>query len=522
MPINVVGDLYIGGVGVARGYANDPEKTNAAFIPDPFNKQAGGMMYKTGDLGKMMPDLNMKFIGRKDNQVKINGFRIELGEIENVLKSSELVANAVVLAKNDTSNNKVLICYIVWKDGRFEQERINIFLKNKLPGYMIPGIWIELEKLPLTSNGKIDRKSLMELDVSILLKEKVLECPGTPTEQTLFDIWKDALGLKVSGINDNFFELGGHSLMAVQMLAHFKKATNITFQLAVLYQYPDIISLAKFIDTSQNSFNYKFLVPIKGKGSKTPLYIVQGDSGNILNFSNIIRYIDRDQPVYGLKAIGLDGIHAPFEDLKDIAAHYITEIIQHNPDGPYLVAGYSSGAYVAVEIRKQMIEMGRDVQPLIIIDADAGMTEYKLRYKLIPKKIKRHYPKILNFLKSSLTQPSLLVKNNIFFKSFSHSKESIDSGFSVEQLREIKSKRERAFRNYIIEPFNDKVTLLKATISVHYIDQGNVLGWEQYAKKGVDLYKVTGDHFSILLPPHVEEFTTTLQGYLNKSGTELY
>ena len=513
VPNNVVGDLYIGGIGVARGYANDVEKTDASFILDPFNKSAGGMMYKTGDLGKMKPDFNMEFIGRKDNQVKINGFRIELGEIENVLKSSDMVANAVVLAKNDINGKKVLISYVVWKDkeGRLDQEKITAYLKNRLPAYMIPSIWIELEKLPLTSNGKIDRKTLLGLDVSILLKEKVAEYPNTPTEQILFDIWKD-LSLHVSGINDNFFELGGHSLMAVQMLNKFKKAANKSFQLAVLYQYPDIRSLARFIDTDQNSFNYEFLVPIKSKGNKTPLYIVQGDSGNILNFSNLIKYINRDQPVYGLKAIGLDGILAPFEDLKDIAAHYIKEIIQHNPEGPYLIAGYSSGAYVAVEIRKQMLAMGKVVKPLIIIDADAGMTEYKHKYKLIPKKIMRNYPKLLTYIKSSIMQPTI-------FNSSKPLNHDHTDGHSAEQLKEIKNKRERAFAHYTIEPFNDEVILIKAQISVHYVDQGRYLGWEHYATKGVKLYEVPGDHFSILLPPYVQEFASTLQGNLNEYQT---
>jgi amino acid adenylation domain-containing protein len=520
VPIGVAGDLYIGGVGVARGYANDIQKTSSSFIPDPFNKELGGMMYKTGDLGKMMPDFNMEFVGRKDNQVKINGFRIELGEIENALKSSDFISNAVVLAKNDQAGNKRLITYLVRKGANFDQDKMIAFLKMKLPNYMIPAIWVELEKLPLTSNGKIDRNLLFNLDDSALLKRNSSEQPNTITEKILFNIWKENLNLNISGVNDNFFELGGHSLMAVQMLSQFKKLTGKTFQLGVLYQYSDVRSLARFINSNQpgGNYDYKYLVPIKATGFKDPLYIIQGDSGNILNFSNVIKYIDKEQPLYGFKAIGLDGVHATFESLTDIANHYIEEIIQHNPSGPYYIAGYSSGAYVAVEMRKQMIKMGKYVKQLLIIDADAGMTEYKNRYKLIPKKIKRHYPKIFTYLKSSIihssaddsTQPVLnhnplgiLAKKNL-------------NGFSHEKVREIKNKRQRAFKNYQIEPFDDEIHLLKAKISVHYIDSGKYLGWEQYAKKGVNLSEVPGDHFSVLLPPFVEEFTLTLQGILNE------
>ncbi|MDB4925332.1 amino acid adenylation domain-containing protein [Mucilaginibacter sp.] len=520
VPINVVGDLYIGGVGVARGYANDIQKTNSSFIPDPFNQKAGGMMYKTGDLGKMLPDLNMEFIGRKDNQVKINGFRIELGEIENALKSSPIISNAVVLAKNDQYGNKRLVSYLVPKGNVFDREKVILFLKKTLPDYMIPAIWVDLKELPLTSNGKIDRNSLSTLDDTTLIKKKSVEQPTTKNEQILFNIWKNNLNLNISGIHDNFFELGGHSLMAVQMLSQFKKITGKIFPLDVLYQYSDIKALAKYVDNDKNSFDYKYLVAIKAKGNNDPLYIIQGDSGNILNFSNLIKYIDREQPLYGLKAIGLDGVHAPFESLADIAGHYIKEIIQHNPSGPYLLAGYSSGAYVAVEMRKQMAAAGKQVK-LLIIDADAGMTEYKHKYKLIPKKIKRHYPEIFTFLKSSILQSSNLIKGNISGMStyFTHDAPINRNlnGHSLFDEKLIKSKRIRAFKNYEIEPFNDEVYLLKAKISVHYVDHGKFLGWEQYAKKGVNLFEIPGDHFSILLPPFVEEFTSVLQKNLTRA-----
>jgi amino acid adenylation domain-containing protein len=518
VPLNVAGDLYIGGVGVARGYANDIQKTKASFIPDPFNSEAGGIMYKTGDLGRMMPDFNMEFIGRKDNQVKINGFRVELGEIENALKGNSQIANAVVLAKNDQYGNKRLVCYVVPKSNVFEREKVVAFLKKTLPEYMIPAIWIDLKELPLTSNGKIDRKSLLSLDDASLAKQKLVEQPTTMTEQILYNIWNDYLNLKISGINDNFFELGGHSLMAVQMLSQYKKITGKMFSLDVLYQYSDIKALAKFVDNASNKYNYKYLVPIKAKGSNDPLYIIQGDSGNVLNFSNLIRYIDKEQPLYGLKAIGLDGINAPFENLTDIANHYINEIIQHNPSGPYLLAGYSSGAYVAVEMRKLMSAAGMRVK-LLIIDADAGMTEYKQKYKLIPKKIKRHYPEILNLLKSSFLQPSAKIKNNFSsITSYFLNNGADKQPLTVDMLyndKAIKNKRNQAFKNYKIEPFDDKVYLLKAKISVHYVDYGKFLGWERYAKQGVDLFEVPGDHFSILLPPYVEEFTSVLQRNIN-------
>ncbi|MBS1529440.1 MAG: amino acid adenylation domain-containing protein, partial [Bacteroidetes bacterium] len=162
-PIGIPGELYIGGVGVAHGYANDEDKTNYSFVKDPFSDKAGGRMYRTGDLGRMLPNLNMEFVGRKDNQVKIRGYRIELGEIESVLSQCDVVRQAVVLAKDDKDKKKRLVSYVVGQ-GDYSREKVIDFLKAKLPDYMVPTLWMELDELPLTSNNKIDRKALPDFD----------------------------------------------------------------------------------------------------------------------------------------------------------------------------------------------------------------------------------------------------------------------------------------------------------------------------------------------------------------------
>ena len=522
VPMGTVGELYIGGVGVARGYAGDAEKTNFSFIPDPFHNTAGGMMYRTGDLGRMMPDHHMEFIGRKDNQVKINGFRVELGEIESALNSSELILNAVVLAKNDKDGHKRLIAYVVSNDKRFDREAVQTFLTSKLPDYMVPAIWMELESLPLTSNGKVDRNSLPYPE-NFLSSNKTAIQPSKPqvretlteTENKLLQIWKECMGLTELDINGNFFELGGHSLVAVQILSRFRKVAGQEFQLSILFKYPTIKALAKFADTVQQEYNYKYLVPIKPAGSKNPLYIVHGDGLNVLNFNLLASAIDKEQPVFGLQAIGLDGKEEPSDNLVEIARCYMREIIQHNPEGPYILAGYSSGGYVAMEIRKQMVDLGRDVQMLIILDTDAEKTEYKDWFSLLPKKARRHFPK---FIQSYVTQsiqnmlkgksPQLLTKRG----------GETDSKDFYSLIKKIKRKHLVAFRNYKLEPFEGKIYLYKAMISVHYVDYGKFLGWERYARRGVELFNVPGDHFSMLLPPYVSDFATILQKNLDECG----
>lgn len=515
VPIGVMGDLYIGGVGVARGYANDPEKTRNSFIPDPFNSDLGGMMYRTGDLGRMMPDLNMEFMGRKDNQVKIQGFRIELGEIESVLNSCDMVTNSVVLAKDDNEGKKMLVGYIVPK-AKFDKDAIVNYLKTKVPQYMVPAVWMQLDELPLTSNGKIDRKSLPDIDIKASAKKVYIE-PSTETEKVMAALWKESMGLDQISVDDNFFSLGGHSLMAVRILSKFEKKTGKNLQLAVLFKYPDIRSLSDFIDNSQTESIYKSLVPIKASGNKAPIYIIHGEGLNVLNFSHLVTYMDSEQPIYGLQAFGLIGDDEPLENLPDVAGYYLKEIMQHNPNGPYLLAGYSFGGYVAVEMRKQLVAMGKQVKMLMMFDTNAEKTEYK-DWMLLPKKVKRHLPRLLSFIKTLFSHPIELLKQKyqLFTQKRIEKNSQRDAKSFYQKIKNIKQKHLIAFRKYQMEPFDDKVYLYRADICVHYVNDPEFLGWKKFAKKGVELYHIPGDHLSMLQPPNVKEFASVLQKSINE------
>lgn len=521
-PMGETGDLYIGGVGVARGYANDAEKTNAAFMPDPFNSELGGRMYRTGDTGRMLPDFNMEFLGRKDSQVKINGFRVELGEIESVLNKSELVRSCVVLAKKGPDGNKRLIGYVVPK-VTLEKEAMTAYLKTKLPNYMIPATWIELDKMPLNSNGKIDRNALPDFSDALLQKKQHLQ-PNTLTEKIVASIWQECMGLNEISIDDNFFALGGHSLMAVQILSKLEKKLGRSFQLAILFKYPNIQSLANFIDNDKKETTYTCLVPIKPTGTKAPLYIIHGEGLNVLNFSNLAAAMDKDRPIYGLQAVGLNGVDEPLDSLPEIAKFYLSEIIRHNPSGPYLLAGYSFGGYVALEIRKQMAAMGKEVEKLIMFDTDAEKSEYKDWYYILPKKVKRNVPILLSFLKSTILHPIANFRNQDknplpgFLSKYFLKRETKNF---YQLIKKIKDKHLYAFRNYKMEPFNGKVYLFKAKTCVHYVYDTEFLGWKKYALGGVELYDVPGDHLTMIRPPHVEVFASILSDSLDNKEDSL-
>nr|MBA2611841.1 non-ribosomal peptide synthetase [Bacteroidota bacterium] len=285
--IGVPGQLFITGDGVARGYLNNPELTKEKFIANPFSKQADSVMYSTGDTVKYLPDGNISFIGRVDNQVKIRGYRIELGEIENALQQCSFVSQAVVLALDDKQGNKRLVGYVITNE-LFDREAILAYLKDKLPDHMIPVVLIELDSFPLTANGKIDRKSLPDPDVSKSANKQYI-APRNDVESKLVEIWADVLEVDQVGINDDFFELGGHSLLAVRLVSAIRKKMDLELSLNDVFIHPTIMDftenlLQKFKDPSLPNVNIKYLVPLKTAGNKIPLYIVAGGGGTALRF----------------------------------------------------------------------------------------------------------------------------------------------------------------------------------------------------------------------------------------------
>ncbi|UNY98318.1 amino acid adenylation domain-containing protein [Zhouia spongiae] len=257
VPIGVVGELCISGNGLARGYLNQPDLTRKKFIKDPFSKDPNSRLYKTGDLARYLPDGNIEFIGRLDDQVKIRGFRIELGEIESVLNQQDQVSLGVVLAKEDATGNKQLVGYVVpSQDVDASQglkiEKLREALSKTLPDYMVPSLFVSLEAMPLTSNGKIDKKALPDPQGNLQMTNEYVP-PKTEIEKNLAIIWQELLGVEKVGINDNFFELGGHSLIATQVLLRIRKDLKLELPLKVFIDSPTIAKLCdKLVDFNTN------------------------------------------------------------------------------------------------------------------------------------------------------------------------------------------------------------------------------------------------------------------------------
>ncbi len=244
-PIGVVGEICVGGAGLATGYLNRPELTEGKFVKNPFSTEENSKLYRTGDDGRWLPDGSVEFIGRMDDQVKIRGYRIELGEIESILMQSGLVDQGVILAKGSSGENKRLVGYVVASNG-FDKQQIQDYLLNKLPDYMVPDLWVELTSIPLTPNGKIDKRALPDPELTDITAAYV--APRNETEQTLAAIWQELLGVERVGIYDNFFELGGHSLLAMRVVSCIQRDLLVSIPIKILFRFTSISDLSKYIE----------------------------------------------------------------------------------------------------------------------------------------------------------------------------------------------------------------------------------------------------------------------------------
>jgi amino acid adenylation domain-containing protein len=248
-PVGIVGEICVGGDGLARGYLHQPELTAEKFIDDPFER--GGRLYRTGDFGKWMEDGVIEYLGRKDEQAKIRGYRIEPGEIENVLEEAPGIQQAVVLIQKDGQGISRIIAYAVTEEP-FDNKEVSLYLKDRLPGYMLPAAIVSVDAMPLTSNGKVDKKKLQEIEISDIISNEYT-APSNETEERMTAIWMDLLELERIGIHDNFFEIGGHSLLAVRLVSAIRKEMNVEINFKTFFELPTIALLCRYVKVNQQN-----------------------------------------------------------------------------------------------------------------------------------------------------------------------------------------------------------------------------------------------------------------------------
>jgi amino acid adenylation domain-containing protein/FkbH-like protein len=363
-PVGVKGEIVFSGICVGRGYINNAEKTRAAFGMDPFMPERG-RLYRSGDLGRWLPDGTLEFFGRKDSQVKLRGYRIELEEIEKVLATFPGLAETVVLIR-EVGGGPVLVAYVVAGpgvelSGEALISALRAHLTERLPGYMVPSFFVLLPRLPVNSNGKVDRKALPRPVVE-QGADTGLTPPSTPTEEQLVALWREVLELDKVGVDSSFFELGGHSLKVVQLIGRIERAFGCLVPMVQIFREPTVRGIAAWIEATRKlglELGEQHLM-LMNSGQGPRLFCFPPVPGWALSFLPTARALDGKVAVYGFDFIEED----------DRISRYADLIVQADPVGPYALAGSSSGGNLAFEVAQELAARGRTVSDVILLDSE--------------------------------------------------------------------------------------------------------------------------------------------------------
>ncbi|MGP3964129.1 non-ribosomal peptide synthetase [Nonomuraea sp. 3N208] len=350
VPVGTPGELCIGGVQVAEGYVRRPGLTAERFVPDPYGPP-GSRLYRTGDLARWLPYGEVDYLGRMDDQVKVRGMRVELGEIEAVLARHPTVQAAAVRPVGG-----VLAAYVV---GRADAQELAGFLRERLPEHMIPASFTELERLPVTANGKLDRKALPDPAPAA---RAPYEAPRDDLERTLTEIWADILGVEQVGIRDDFFDLGGHSLLALRLALRMRQELDREIPVGTVLAAPTVALLAEALaDEGDNPVSRGRVVPLRTTGKRPPLFLIHALGGQVFRYRPLAQHLGEDQPVYAIPAHGLtagDAVHTSIDEMAEAYAGYIREIA---PAGPYFLGGFCIGGNIALEVARRLRASGETV-----------------------------------------------------------------------------------------------------------------------------------------------------------------
>ena len=367
----VPGELCVGGVALARGYFERPDITAEKFVRDPFREEPGARLYKTGDLARWLPNGEIEFLGRIDQQVKIRGYRVELGEIEAALNRLPAVRESVVVARERLPGQKELVGYLIaHQTGIVDTVQLRQELKQHLPDQMVPSSFVFLEKFPLTSSGKVDRKSLPIPGLRIVPAAPAppSERPWLPIQFQLVQIWEEILGVKPVGIRDNFFELGGHSLLAVKMMDRVREITGRQLPVTALFKNATITHLAELIlGEEQNALLP--MIELQARGARLPFYFLHGDViGGGFYVRDLSRLLGEDQPFYVLPPVEIPDGALPRVEV--MATQHLKDLRAHRPNGPYLLGGFCIGGLIAYEMAHRLRAVGEEVSFVALIDPE--------------------------------------------------------------------------------------------------------------------------------------------------------
>lgn len=514
VPRGLTGELYIGGVPVARGYYRQPGLTAERFIPDPFSSRPGSRLYRTGDLVRYLPDGNLEFIGRADSQVKVRGYRIEPGEIVLALKRIESIADATVTAVEDASGSKRIVAYVVpHGGGPLPVPDVRRRLKDTLPEYMLPSQFILLESIPLTANGKVDRDVLPAPGRVQPGSDRAPVQPRTEVEIRLARIWKDVLNLESIGVDDDFFDLGGDSLQGINLLLEVEKEFGKDLPLSALYHHNTVERLAGLLQTGAITKTGRSLVPLRSSGHRPPLFIAPGIGGGLLYLRHLVSLLREDRPVIGLLNEHPDP-RSGAASIEEIAADYLQQILAFQPTGPYYLAGHSFGGYIALEIARQLRRRGEAAVFLAILDSFPPGEQRPARW---PDRIALHLDNLRNLTTLRGYYSYFMDRlNGVFLHLYRIRPVRRFVGILRITPRDQIVARVMAFSRYDPEPYPGDVILLKANQRPAFMTWDPMANWKNYLSGGLEVHEIPGDHGNLIKEPYVHALAEKLKACLDR------
>ena len=513
-PTGIPGELYVAGVQLARGYLQRPAESAERFVADPFGAP-GGRMYRTGDLARWRAEGVLDFLGRADQQVKIRGFRIEPGEIEAVLLSHPAVAQAAVIAREDRPGEKRLLGYVVPASGQStDPASLRAHLGQSLPDYMVPAAIVVLEALPLTRNGKLDRKALPAPDLTA--SPSAWRAPRTPQEEILCALFAEILGLARVGIEDNFFELGGHSLLATRLISRIRGMLGVELPLRSLFEAPTVAGLAERldVDTNQNSLNV--ILPLRPRGNLPPLFCVHPAAGLSWCYSGLLQHIKADYPIYGLQARSFNQPEILPQTLQEMVADYLGQIRAIQPAGPYHLLGWSFGGLVAYSLGSHLQLQGEQVALLALIES-YPFDQWTSRRIPDEQEIIRTTLEALGYDRAILGEGPLQVST---IKELFRQKDSVYANLEDQHfgaIPRIGSNNVRLASSFVPETFDGDLLFFAAVedSSVSPTD-----AWQPYVRGQIRVHHVASAHARMTEPGALAAIGQILAAELEKAGKQ--
>lgn len=510
LPIGAIGELFIGGDGLALGYIHAENLTKDRFVTDTIRGE--GQMYQTGDLARFNSNGELECLGRNDGQVKVRGFRIELGEIETTLHEHENVNQAVVMVREDRPGDVRIVAYLRSNNEKsFDQFELRAFLGRKLPQYMIPSNYILVDEFPQTLNGKIDKKSLPSLNVQETNKKQKVESYAKDKvlskdelEDRFAKVWLGTLGVDSYNKEDNFFEVGGYSLLSVDLFSKVAKEFNVELSLSVLINHNTFSSLLDLIrnelegnrkkqaDTTGFSIPSlcKSLVPINTHGTKGYVFCFHGVGGNVLNYMKLSPAM-AGYSLIGVQSQGVDEHSLPLKTIPQMAQKYVDEIRLVQPKGPYILAGASMGGTIAVEVANVLQALGEEIKSIILLDTFGP----NLNLKKYSSGANR-FEEILSSIKWRLKKMSVRLRSS-FLIAFGRPIPHNIRYFNIEVFNY------QALWNHKIKDYTGDIDIIRAPITSEGWYSDPLMGWDGIVKGEIRTHVINGDHSNFVEAPEL-------------------